>query len=448
MAIGVNSSIARNDIPATTATTTISKPTGTGNTGVLVVVFGTDQSGTPGSITPPAGWTAIFTNVLVVVGSTGVRLSGYWALGSVANLGFTNSSTGDQQGWVCREFTGVNNTTPIDVVDNGGTNHNTGSASLTVNSVTVATANAWELIAFASWLGGTNSATGFTAAQNVATPPATNADATLLHNPTPKGTGATGTVVVTSSSAATGQILIGVPFALRPAVTGTPTVSLLTSVFDTTGGTSMTTPSVAPAANSLLIAIPAVTGSVATDWIVTDSLGGTWEKDTGTRAQKATDADEMEVQVRTALATGAAMTFTYSHGAGAATGGGLIILQVTNMTRTGIAAIRSRGVQNNQASGTAPAPVLNQATLTANPTVMVNFNSTNPGGIVAPANWTRLLDTGFATAPTTGIDVFSRDSGFAGTTITGGSNNSSAYCTLAIELDASAPPYVTWLLTA
>jgi hypothetical protein len=156
----------------------------------------------------------------------------------------------------------------------------------------------------------------------------------------------------------------------------------------------------------------------------------------------------MEVQVRTALATGAAMTFTYSHGAGAATGGGLIILQVTNMTRTGIAAIRSRGVQNNQASGTAPAPVLNQATLTANPTVMVNFNSTNPGGIVAPANWTRLLDTGFATAPTTGIDVFSRDSGFAGTTITGGSNNSSAYCTLAIELDASAPPYVTWLLTA
>jgi hypothetical protein len=439
MAIGVNSSVSRADLAATTATTTITKPTGTTGTGVLVVVFGTDQSGTPGSITPPAGWTAIFTNVLVTVGSTGVRLSGYWALGSVANLGFTNSTTGDQQGWVCREYTGVDNANPIDAADNTGTGHNTGSASLTVNSVTVATANAWELIAFASWLGGTNSATGFTAAQNVATPPATNADATLLHNPTPKGTGATGTVAVTSSAAASGQILIGVPFALRDSgAPPVPAVSLLASLFTTTGGTSMATASATPSGNNLLVAVCAVTGSVATDWAVTDSLGGAWTKIAASRAQKGTNVDEMEVWVRNAL-TSSALTVTYSHVSGSATGGGLVVLQATNMTRTGASAVRGAGVQSNQASGTAPAPVLPATTLTANPTLWAVFNATALAStpLTDPANWTRRANLSYAT-PTTGIQVATRDSGFAGTTITGGSNSGSAYSSLGVELDASA----------
>jgi hypothetical protein len=79
----------------------------------------------------------------------------------------------------------------------------------------VATDQAWHVIGFGSWLGGINSAPGFTVAQNAV--PATNEDSTLLYNTTPKSVGSTGTVTVTSSSGSAGQVLVGIPFALRPA---------------------------------------------------------------------------------------------------------------------------------------------------------------------------------------------------------------------------------------
>src|SRR5262249_19181214 len=154
-----------------------------------------------------------------------------------------------------------------------------------------------------------------------------------------------------------------------------PTVSLLGSLFTTTGGATMTTGSLTPTASGLLIVVAAVTGDVSTAYTVTDSLSGSWVKISSTRAQKATNGDEMEVWFRTALATGSAMTFTYSRTSGTATGGGPIVLQVLGMSKTGSAAIRSTGVQNNVASGTAPAPVLNQTSLTTNPTVWVAFNA-------------------------------------------------------------------------
>jgi hypothetical protein len=216
MAIGVNSNVTRQDIASITATTTITKPTGTANTDILIAIFATDSGGnnTQRTVTNPTGWTNIFTEF--VAGATnGVSLHGAWAKGDVASLGFTNGATGLQQGVVVVGFTGVDNTTSIDAT--GTTNSSTGATTDTANAVTIATLNAWELIAFASWNGGTNSATGFTAVQNVASPPAPNADATLLYNTTPKATGSTGTVVVTSTGSATGQILLAAPFALRPA---------------------------------------------------------------------------------------------------------------------------------------------------------------------------------------------------------------------------------------
>ena len=241
-AIGVNSATnATGDIASVTTTTTITKPTGTASTDVLVVTFGNDKGSSGGSVfttSAPSGWTAIYTSFQVTSSNNTIRLTGFWALGSVSNLGFTNSSTGDQQGWVCVGFTGVDNTTPIDAT--GTTNSSTGATSLTTNAVTIATDQSWHLIAFASWLGGTNSATGFTARQNAT--PATNADATLLYNTTPKSVGSTGTVAVSSSSSATGQIILGAPFALRPAAgaaasapPGGPGQEALGTLFEWTG---------------------------------------------------------------------------------------------------------------------------------------------------------------------------------------------------------------------
>jgi hypothetical protein len=134
----------------------------------------------------------------------------------VANLSFTiDSGTGDM-GWVCAAYTGVDNTTPIDATGTTGTNTNSGT--IVANLVTVATANAWELIASIAWQSGAWSATGFTSADNGS---AANQQAVILYNTTPKSTGSTGTVTVTNAGTASGQHLIAIPFALRPAAVAT-----------------------------------------------------------------------------------------------------------------------------------------------------------------------------------------------------------------------------------
>lgn len=212
MAIGVNATISSGDLTAQgTNTVTITKPTGTASTDILVAVFAVDLGGTPGTIATPSGWTAIAASVP----NSTIRLYGFWSLGSNATLGFghTQGSFADDVGWVCVGFTGVDNTTPIDAT--GTTNTSTGSATLVTNAVTVATANAWHCIAVCDWNAGAGefSASGFTPKQNAAT----HAISALLYNTTPKSTGSTGTATITSATGASGQLFAGMPFALRPA---------------------------------------------------------------------------------------------------------------------------------------------------------------------------------------------------------------------------------------
>jgi hypothetical protein len=215
VAIGVNASVSTGETASVAATTTITLPPGTAATDVVVVVFGSDTGGTtPSSVTAPAGWTAINTAFTVTISNTAVRLAAFWALGSVANLGFTNSLTGTsyQQGWACVGFTGVDNTTPVDAT--AATNSSTGSTTLTTNAVTIATTGAWHCIPICSWNGTANEfgATNFTFKEDAAT----QASAALGYNTNLKSIGSTGTVAVTSSSSGTGQILAAMPFALRP----------------------------------------------------------------------------------------------------------------------------------------------------------------------------------------------------------------------------------------
>jgi hypothetical protein len=217
VAIGVNASVTSGDIASLTATTTITKPTGTASTDVLIVVFGTDfgGSGPAATVTAPAGWAAVNAAFTVTNGNGNVRLTVFWAPGSVANLGFTNSLTGSshQEGWICVGFTGVDVTTPIDAT--AATNSSINSTTLTTNAVTVATAGAWHCIPTVDWLGSAADlgAPGFTRQQNASG----QANSTLLYNTTAKSAGSTGTVVVTSANAASGQIIEAMPFALRPA---------------------------------------------------------------------------------------------------------------------------------------------------------------------------------------------------------------------------------------
>lgn len=214
--VGTNSS---GDSASTSNPLTVSKPTGItpDGTHILILVIATGAGGNPDAYsTAPTGWTLVGS--LLNQLNSADHISGwvYWSLGSNTNLGFTRTANvGGTVGWEMVAFLGCDTTTPIDAT--GTANSSTANnATLTTNLVTIATANAWHCIGFLDWLGGTFSATGFTNAENAAA----NESAALLYNTTPKSTGSTGTVVVTSSAGTSGQVLIGIPFALRPAAGG------------------------------------------------------------------------------------------------------------------------------------------------------------------------------------------------------------------------------------
>jgi hypothetical protein len=213
-------------------------------------------------------------------------------------------------------------------------------------------------------------------------------------------------------------------------------VTLGAQTLATTNAATYNSGAFTPAAGDFLVAVCSVTGQTATDWVVTDNVGGTWTK--VRRQVKASSADMMEVWVRDQMATAVSHTVTFSHASGNATGGGVRVYRVTLITRLGINAIRSQGGQDNQAAAGTPAPALNQAALTGNPTIVDIFNATNPNANTI-TNWTAETAQGYAT-PTTGGRGFRRDSGFTGTTITFAQTSASAFCTACIEIDASAPP--------
>jgi hypothetical protein len=214
------------------------------------------------------------------------------------------------------------------------------------------------------------------------------------------------------------------------------TVTAAVQQASTSNAASYTSNAFTPAVGDLLVAVGGLTGTTATDWILSDSQGGTWTKIR--RQVKASSADFLEIWVRDQLiASATSTTLTFSHASGNATGVYLRIWRVSGMARTGADAIRSQGGEDNHASGSAPAPTLDQNALTDNPTLTAIFNATNTSGVTGPSGWTVSTDTGYA-SPTTGARAAHRDSGFTGTTITWGSTSASNFCSLAVELDGSS----------
>jgi hypothetical protein len=205
VAIGFRAKTSGNALSPNGVNFAITKPAGTLNTDLLVVVLSHGGN----TMTTPTGWTAIALNI----GSTSRKQSAFWAPGSVTNLTMSGTSGGYNTGWVCDGYTGVDATTPIDAT--GTTSTSTGAATLTANAVTIVTAQAWHAIGSKAWNAGTLTAPNFTTQDNGG---ASASQATYqLYNTTGKATGSTGTVTLTASGATSGQDLSAIPFALRPA---------------------------------------------------------------------------------------------------------------------------------------------------------------------------------------------------------------------------------------
>jgi hypothetical protein len=227
-----------------------------------------------------------------------------------------------------------------------------------------------------------------------------------------------------------------------PAFASAAAVTSLGSTYSTTAGAK--TVVATPAANDLIVVIVQLSG-VNTTPTLTDNNSdglGTYTKIGSTFATNGTVKCVMGF-IRDAL-VGSASSTTWTMTPSGDNGGGLQVLKVTSMTRTGAsAALQSTG-QNNQAGAGTPAPVFGSAVNTANPVITGLVNTTNPAGITprsSPA-YTEQVDTGWAN-PVSGVENSSIDSGETATTITFGGTSASTFSDYAVEIDTSAAPTTT-----
>lgn len=208
-------------------------------------------------------------------------------------------------------------------------------------------------------------------------------------------------------------------------------------------GSSYASGAFTPAAGDLLVVFVTATGTIAAG-TMTDSQGLGFTKIT--TALKNTSADTLYLFISNNTAAASSMTVTFDCTGDNATGATIQVARVTAMSRTGSSASRQTAKQENQASGGTPAPVFGSAALTANPTLGLVGNSTNPATMTAPggtvcngAGYTERDDTGH-TLPTDGSEYVSCDSGFTGTTITWGGTSASVFGDIIVELNTSVPP--------
>lgn len=220
------------------------------------------------------------------------------------------------------------------------------------------------------------------------------------------------------------------------------TVSLLGSAtFNTTSGTKTVTAT--PAVGDLIVIVTAHSGNTSTAAPTDNNSSGTYTL--VNTAVKATSADTMKMWVRNSLITSATST-VFTHAPGTSTGGGLAVLKITGMDKTGATAVVSSGKQDNQAAGGTPAPALGATPSATNPIITAVFNATSPANVTARTNYTRTVNLGYST-PTTGLAVADDDAGETSATITWGGTSGSAFASIAAELDSRVTHAATGALT-
>jgi len=207
----------------------------------------------------------------------------------------------------------------------------------------------------------------------------------------------------------------------------------------TTGTGPYTSAAFTPAAGDMLVVMAAVSDTAATATL-SSSVGTTFSiiAPFSTAAYR-TSLDRVYVFIANTYSTAVSQTVTISVSGDPGTGACIAVLAVQGMKRLGQGAVRDGQAarQQNQAGGGTPAPAFASAVLTANATVGVIGNNSNPAAMTPPSGWTEgSTDGGYAT-PTTGFEYVFRASGFTGTTVTWGSTSASTFASFILELDTS-----------
>ncbi len=188
-----------------------------------------------------------------------------------------------------------------------------------------------------------------------------------------------------------------------------------------------TTGAFTPAAGDLLVASISISGSVVTPTVTTsDGLTFTVVHDPGT-----TEYFAIANEFANAVSQTLAVDVTGDPGNGIH----VSVERVSGMTRRGLGASRQTAFASGLAGNT-PEATFAKAALPENPTIVMVRNLSNPAGVTPPTGWTEQADIGHDT-PTAGQEVASRDSGFAGTTVTWGSTSATGWGANLLELNTA-----------
>ena len=211
------------------------------------------------------------------------------------------------------------------------------------------------------------------------------------------------------------------------------------TTFNTTAGDK--TVVATPAANDLIVIVASTSGLSGGTTACSDTQSGTYTQVDVDRTGFSTTG-VLTVWVRNALISSATST-TFTASQSGSTGGGLTVLRISGMTRTGSSAVLTTGGQSSGTAGTTPAPVLSATPQSGNPIIAAVSNGTNSTTTVTQrSGYTEDFDNGYNT-PATGLEVCHLNSGETSATLTFGSTTATAFASVGIELDTTSPPAVT-----
>lgn len=202
-----------------------------------------------------------------------------------------------------------------------------------------------------------------------------------------------------------------------------------------TSGTTDRSASGTPAVGELLVVACQASTNTNTAPTCTDDQGGTYTLIFTAASNSSADMGSVFVRNQP-VATAVAHNVTVATGSNAASEIGVI--RVSGMSKFGITAVRSKGKQENQATSTTPAPVLDLTPLTTNVQIAGIFSADTT--TTPPASWTERVEASQIT-PTCALEIATRDSGNTTATITFGAAENTAFASFAIELDCSAPAF-------
>jgi hypothetical protein len=188
-------------------------------------------------------------------------------------------------------------------------------------------------------------------------------------------------------------------------------------------------------ATPLLFPIFAVcrTGENSTDWVLSDTSGGTYTKIC--TAEKNAGADIMEVWMRDGKSSNLG-TVTYSHAGAAASGCAIMIHNLLGLSKFGAAAVKQFVVVNDQPGSTTPTTTFATQPLRTNPVWSMYMAAQTSPFTGSPTGFTFADTISYAT-PATSFKCAGKNTGVSSSTVAWAGANASNYCVLSVEFDNS-----------